>query len=196
MQAEEATTVYAEFNGLDFGEDEYEFANTEFHLDHIQETMSATQNVATNQRVSSESFTGTTRRNQDTNTESSTHRKKAKTKKGSVASTSGNFDDVFISNMQQMSKMCESTSTEFGRMVTCLEALASDVVRKAKDAEKLTDMKAQLHATISAIDGLTAEEVIKAGSIISLDSGKIDYLFSIPDEFKAIYIRCLLAGTL
>ncbi|KAH7668927.1 hypothetical protein IHE45_11G042400 [Dioscorea alata] len=57
MQAEKATTAYAEFNGLDF------------------ETIPATQNVATSLRVSSESFTDTTRRNQDTNTESSTHRK-------------------------------------------------------------------------------------------------------------------------
>ena len=86
------------------------------------------------------------------------------------------------------------TITKFGKMATYLEALANDVMRKTKDAENLIEMKAQLYATISSIDGLTAEEIVKAGSIISFDSGKNDYFFSILDEFKAIFIRCLFAG--
>ena len=81
-------------------------------------------------------------------------------------------------------------------MATCLKALANDVLRKAKDTEKLTSMEAWLYETISSIDGLTSEEIVNAGSIVTLDIRKIDYLFSISDEFKAICIRYMLARTI
>lgn len=59
-----------------------------------------------------------------------------------------------------MSKICRSTTTKFGRVATCLEALANNVVRKAKDAVK-PEMKAQLYATISSIDGLITERLLR-----------------------------------
>lgn len=60
-----------------------------------------------------------------------------------------------------MSKICRSTTTKFGIVATCLKALANNVVRKAKDVVKLTEMKAQLYATISSIDGLITERLLR-----------------------------------
>ena len=170
IQAQEATieatkTTSDAFIRLNFSEDDYEFANTEIHLDNVQETIEATQNVTANQNVPIELSAATTRRNHNINTKSYTQRKKASVK----------FVEAFVSSVQQMSKICESRIADLGRKVTYLEALTNDAVRKAKDAYKLTKIKAQLYATISFIDGLTVEDVVKAGSIIALDSGKIDY---------------------
>ena len=79
MQLEEAVAEaimpgFEAFNGFNFGEDEYDFARTEFRVDYILETMATTQNVPANQNIPSESFDGIIRRSQDTNPKSSAHR--------------------------------------------------------------------------------------------------------------------------
>ena len=54
----------------------------------------------------------------------------------------------------------------------------------------------QVYDVIVVIEGLTNEDALKAGAIISIDVNKTNYFFPIPDRMKKLYVQGLLAGSM
>ena len=54
----------------------------------------------------------------------------------------------------------------------------------------------QVYDVIVAIEGLTDEDALKSGAIISTDVDKTNYFFSIPDRMKKLYVQGLLGGSM
>ncbi|XVE86647.1 hypothetical protein DITRI_Ditri18aG0051500 [Diplodiscus trichospermus] len=105
-----------------------------------------------------------------------------------------NFEDlVFFSNIGNTKSSTSATrrptmqseKEEISKLATCFQHLADNAKRKM-----------QLYDVIAAIQGLTDEDALKAGAIISTDVDKTNYFFSISDRMKKLYVQGLLSGSI
>ncbi|XVF41050.1 hypothetical protein PTKIN_Ptkin01aG0248800 [Pterospermum kingtungense] len=106
-------------------------------------------------------------------------RKRQKIKK------SNEIDEIVLKNMAKLGEVCEGAKEEIGKLATCFQHLADNA-----------KWKMQIYDAIAAIEGLTDEDALKADAIISTDVDKTNFLFSIPDHMKKLYVQQLLNGSI
>ncbi|KAK9167235.1 hypothetical protein Scep_002426 [Stephania cephalantha] len=76
-------------------------------------------------------------------------------------------------------------------MSTCGEHIRK-LAKCFQHGSDCADRRMIVHQEVPKIDGLSQEEVIKAGRKIALDPLEIDYFFSLQEEFKKFYVLSLL----
>ena len=103
-------------------------------------------------------------------------RKKQKTKKG---------NETFRKKIAKLGEIYEGAKEEIGKLANCFQHLADNVKRKM-----------QVYDVITVLEGLTGEDALKAGAIISTNVDKTNYFFSIPDRIKKLYVQSLLGGSM
>ena len=84
---------------------------------------------------------------------------------------------LFFKNIAKLGKICEGAKEEIGKLANCFQHLVDNVKRKM-----------QVYDIITAIEGLTEEDALKASAIISTDVDKTIYFFLIPDSIKKLYV--------
>ncbi|XVE78958.1 hypothetical protein DITRI_Ditri14bG0020100 [Diplodiscus trichospermus] len=173
IEVEEAAVKAAleAYNAMNVGNDDDGLFN-EVNLENFEDS------VFFGNTGNAESSTGATRR-PAMQSETNVVRKKRKIKKGNGT------DDAFLKNMAKLGDVCEGAKEEIGKLATCFQHLVDNAKRKM-----------QLYDVIVAIKGLTDENALKVGAIISTDIDKTNYFFSIPDRMKKLYVQGLLSGSI
>jgi hypothetical protein len=109
-----------------------------------------------------------------TSTSTSTKRKKGK-----------KSDPVFmqlVDNLSNMGKVYEGATESMKKLAETFKHEADGADRRMKVHEEL----------IFAGGGLTDEEIVKVGGIITADCNKTDYFFTLGGHFKKLYVYSLL----
>ncbi|XP_017982412.1 PREDICTED: uncharacterized protein At2g29880-like [Theobroma cacao] len=105
-------------------------------------------------------------------------RKKTKTK-----SNGDNIVHAFQSSVDKIGEICQGAREGIDKLASCFQFMAEDARLKKHVAE-----------IVQGVEGLTLEEIVKAGHIIFSDMWKINYLFSLSKELQKIYVKALLSG--
>jgi hypothetical protein len=88
-----------------------------------------------------------------------------------------------VDNLSNMGKVYEGVTENMKKLAKTFKHETDGANRRMKVHEEL----------IFARGGLTDEEIVKVGGIITADCNKTDYLFTLRGHFKKLYVYSLLS---
>ncbi|XP_038974164.1 uncharacterized protein LOC103708116 [Phoenix dactylifera] len=108
-------------------------------------------------------------------------------KKGSLVSKKRKHNDTIIENlvteMGKISSACEGSKEDFKKIANFFE-------KKGQSDER----RVALFEEIMKIEDLSEDDMLIAGEVISKDKSKIDFFFTLPQQFKERYVLKQLEG--
>ncbi|OMP12795.1 hypothetical protein COLO4_02749 [Corchorus olitorius] len=93
----------------------------------------------------------------------------------------GDCGEAF-SSVTNIETMLEGASQRIGQFANCFQFLADQ-----------HQVRLMVFPEIQKLEGLTIEQQLKAGDILSNDLGKLQYFMTLPDDYKRAYIAMLLS---
>lgn len=83
--------------------------------------------------------------------------------------------------LQKISDVMESGNENIARLTNCFQ-------HESEGAKK----RMLVNSELLKVEGLSPEQIIKAGRKIALDPLETDYFFSLPEDFRSTYVHALL----
>ncbi|WRX07824.1 Myb/SANT-like domain - like 1 [Theobroma cacao] len=154
-------------------------ASEAFNALNVDEDENGDDDVSPAQATKSEGSTAVRRRTTEQG-DREVSRKKTKSK-----SNGNNIGHAFQSSVDKIGEICQGAREGIDKLASCFQFMVEDARLKNRVIE-----------IVQGVEGLTPEEIVKAGHIISSDMWKINYLFSLLEELQKIYVKALLSGSI